>query len=44
MYIKTIFLNGNLKEKVYMTSLESFCINKDSYLIYKLKKSIYEFK
>jgi len=44
MYVKTTFLNGDLKEEVYMKQLEGFSSSNGEDLICKLKKSIYGLK
>ena len=44
MYVKTIFLNGNLTEDVYMTQPEGFVNPKHVGKICKLQKSIYGLK
>ena len=44
MDVKTIFLNGNLEEEVYMKQLEGFSSSKGEHLVCKLKKSIYGLK
>ena len=43
MDVKTNFLNGNLKEDMYMTQLEAFT-SKDGNKVCKLHKSIYGLK
>jgi hypothetical protein len=44
MDVKTVFLNGDLKEEVYMCQPERFCDKDKSHQISKLKKSIYGLK
>ena len=44
MDVKTIFLNKNLKEEVYMTQSEGFISNKRENQMCKLRKSIYGLK
>jgi hypothetical protein len=44
MDVKTVFLNGNLTEDVYMTQLEGFVDSKHAGKICKLQKSIYGLK
>jgi hypothetical protein len=44
MDIKTIFLNGDLKEEVYMKQLKGFCYDQSKQLLSKLNKSIYGLK
>ena len=39
--IKTAFLNGNLKEEVFMKQPEGFVVKGQEHLVCKLKKSIY---
>ena len=41
MDVKTIFLNGDLEEEVYMKQLEGFISNGNDHMVFKLKKSIY---
>ena len=41
MDVKTKFLNGNLKEEVYMKQPEGFSSSGGEHLVCKLKKSIY---
>ena len=44
MDVKTTFLNGNLKEEVYMKQPEGFSYSEGEHLVCKLNKSIYELK
>ena len=44
MDVKTAFLNGNLKEDVYMIQPEGFVVHKDSGKVCKLQKAIYGLK
>ena len=44
MDVKTVFLNGNLEEKVYMDQPEGFSIKRKEQMVFKLNKSIYELK
>ena len=44
MDVKTVFLNGYLKEEVYMDQPEGFPIEGKGYMVCKLKKSIYGLK
>ena len=44
MDIKTAFLNGNLKEEVFMKQPEGFVVKCQEHLVCKLKKSIYGLK
>ena len=44
MDVKTAFLNGNLKEDVYMIQPEGFVIHKDAGKVCKLQKAIYGLK
>ena len=44
MDVKMAFLNGNLEKAVYMVQPQGFYEDKDSHLVCKLKKSIYELK
>ena len=42
--VKTAFLHGDLKEKIYMTQLEGFEVEGKEQLVCRLKKSIYGLK
>jgi hypothetical protein len=44
MDIKTTFLNGNIKEELYMVQLEGFVDPKDANKVCKLQRSIYGLK
>ena len=44
MDVKTIFLNGNLEENVYMAQPKCFLAKEKEHIACKLKKSIYELK
>ena len=44
MDIKTAFLNGNLKEEVFMKQPKDFVVKGQEHLVCKLKKSIYGLK
>lgn len=44
MDVKTIFLNGELAEKVYIIQPEHFVEASKEHLVCKLKKSIYGLK
>ena len=44
MNVKTTFLNGNLKEEVYMKQPEEFSSSEGEHLVCKFKKSIYGLK
>ena len=44
MDVKTVFLNGDLNEEVYMTQPEGFVANDSGKLVCRLKKSIYGLK
>jgi hypothetical protein len=44
MDIKTTFLNGNIKEELYMVQLEGFFDPKDANKVCKLQRSIYGLK
>ena len=44
MDIKIVFLNGTVKEEVYLTQLEGFVDMKHPNQVYKLKKAIYDLK
>ena len=44
MDVKTVFLNGNLEEEIYMLQPESFIAKNQEYMVCKLKRSIYGLK
>ncbi|GJR82960.1 retrovirus-related pol polyprotein from transposon TNT 1-94 [Tanacetum coccineum] len=44
MDVKTAFLNGELKEEVYVSQLEGFVDQDNPSLVYKLKKDLYSLK
>ena len=44
MDVKTTFINGDLKEEVYMKQLEGFSFKDGEHLVCKLKKTIYGLK
>jgi len=44
MDVKTIFLNGDLEENVYMNQPMGFLIEGKEHILCKLKKSIYGLK
>ena len=44
MDVMTAFLNGNLKEDVYIQQPECFVADRKNNLVYKLQKSIYGLK
>jgi len=44
MDVKTVFLNGNLEENVYMDQPVGFIEEGKEYIVCKLKKSIYGLK
>ena len=44
MDVKTVFLNGNLEEEIYMTQLEGFKAKNQEHMVCKLKRSIYGHK
>ena len=41
---KTVFLNGNLEEEIYMMQLEGFIAKNQEHMVCKLKRSIYGLK
>ena len=44
MNVKTVFLNGNLDEEIYMMQLEGFIAKNQKHMVCKLKMSIYGLK
>lgn len=44
MYVKTVFLNGDLDRKVYMKRLEDFVMPINDHKMSKLSKSLYGLK
>ncbi|WJZ97236.1 hypothetical protein VitviT2T_015857 [Vitis vinifera] len=44
MDVKTTFLNGHLKETIYMVELEGFVVKDQEQKVYKLQRSIYGLK
>ena len=44
MDVKTVFLNGNLEEEIYMLQPESFIAKNQEYMVCKLKRFIYGLK
>ena len=44
MDVKTAFLNGDLKEKVFMSQLEGFVVKGQEHKVFKLIKSLYGLK
>ena len=44
MDVKTVFLNGNLEEEIYMMQLEGVIVKKQEHMVCKLKRSIYGLK
>lgn len=44
MDVKTTFLNGDIKETIYMVQPENFVSGDPKFMMYKLKKSIYGLK
>ena len=44
MDVKTVFLNGNIDETIYMVQLENFVFGDPKSMVCKLKKSIYALK
>ena len=41
---KTVFLNGNLEEEIYMMQLEGFIAKNQEHMVCKLKRSVYGLK
>ena len=44
MDVKTVFLNGNLEEEIYMMQQEAFVAKNQDHMVCKLKRSIYGLK
>ena len=44
MDVKTVFLNGNINEKIYIKQSENFAVGEPKKMVCKLKKSIYGLK
>jgi len=44
MDVKSVFINGDLEEEVYIEQLEGFIIENDAKLVCKLKKALYGLK
>ena len=44
MDVKTVFLNGDLEENVYMAQLKGFVVERKERMGCRMKKSIYELK
>ena len=44
MDVKTVFLNGDTEETIYMVQLENFESKESKHLVCKLNKSIYDLK
>jgi len=44
IYVKIIFLNGDLEDNVYMDQPIGFSVEGKEHMVCKLKKSIYELK
>ena len=44
MDVKTVFLNGNLEEEIYMMQQEAFVAKNQDHMVCKLKMSIYGLK
>jgi len=42
--VKAVFLNGDIKEEIYMVEADNFEAKSSQHLICKLKKSIYNLK
>jgi hypothetical protein len=44
MDIKSVFLNGDLKEYVFMTETKGFEVERKGHKVFKLVKDLYNFK
>ena len=44
MDVKTTFLNGNLKEEIYIMQPEGFIAKNQEHMVYKMTRSIYGLK
>jgi hypothetical protein len=44
MDVKTVFLNGEIEEEVYIEKLEGFVVHNERYHVSKLKKALYGLK
>jgi len=44
MYVKSLFLNGDLREDIYMQQTPGFITTETSSLVFKLNKSLYSLK
>jgi hypothetical protein len=44
MDVKSVFLNGNLEEEVYIEKPEGFQLTNQGYYVFKLKKALYGIK
>ena len=44
LYVKTIFLHGDLEEEIYVTQPEGFKVVGKKDMVFKLKRSLYGLK